>query len=706
MSYYDSRGVEYTSTSCTQHSSSYPYVLFFYRGSSSPPPSGGTYYYRCYDVTSGSYLTSSTSTSETSIRRPSQSGYTYLGYIYYDSWSKCINAYPNLDGTGTTCSQHNSSNPYVVFFYEGESSSYQYRCYDVTSGSYLTSSTSTSSSSITRPSQSGYTYLGYIYYDSWSKCINAYPNLDGTGTTCSQHNSSNPYVVFFYEQEAEEVWQWDSNPRDSTYTGSAVATVNPGTAQIDYFYFVPPENGTLVIQSLCDTEGDDPYGWIALKGNLRPSGGTGNGSNALTGTYIARDDGSANDTYDNFKITVDLTKNIEYQIYVHDYSRKNNPAAIDVQLTWTPAAPATWQAPALYATVTNNTAYTATISAAAGNKATYVKYTTPAYAGKLICKTTRGISSDPDYYGHLSTAALTAGSGTARGTAVNTSATGYIKGDDDSGGAYDCKIVQENCPASTAYYFYVNAAFSETGTYSIPLAINYYRKRTITYNANGGSGAPGQQTFYDDNLLITFSTTVPTRSGYQFLGWSTSNTATSASYTAGETTTVAAQDYTLYAVWKTLTTYVTITYNANGGSGAPGAQQVEQGGTATINTSTTPTRSGFIFKGWATSSSDKTPLYKKGGAYLPKINANLTLYAVWWPNFNWDERNAVEGELFNHYVKTYVADPGNTTLTAGDLYTALWFNRIAAKLNAPPVEPEELITNDQLDELVDYYRNY
>jgi len=75
-------------------------------------------------------------------------------------------------------------------------------------------------------------------------------------------------------------------------------------------------------------------------------------------------------------------------------------------------------------------------------------------------------------------------------------------------------------------------------------------KYTITYNANGGSGAPSSQT-KEYNRNITLSTTVPTRTGYKFLGWSKSSTATTATYTSGATYTErSASNVTLYAVWE------------------------------------------------------------------------------------------------------------------------------------------------------------
>lgn len=75
-------------------------------------------------------------------------------------------------------------------------------------------------------------------------------------------------------------------------------------------------------------------------------------------------------------------------------------------------------------------------------------------------------------------------------------------------------------------------------------------KYTVSFNANGGSGAPGNQTgcFYQ---TITLSSTKPTRTGYDFLGWSTSSTATSASYSAGGSYQIkSTSTVTLYAVWK------------------------------------------------------------------------------------------------------------------------------------------------------------
>ena len=75
---------------------------------------------------------------------------------------------------------------------------------------------------------------------------------------------------------------------------------------------------------------------------------------------------------------------------------------------------------------------------------------------------------------------------------------------------------------------------------------------TITYNANGGSGAPSATTYtYATSGTVNLSTTVPTRDEYTFLGWSTSSTATSATYRAGAAYNKnVSSNVTLYAVWK------------------------------------------------------------------------------------------------------------------------------------------------------------
>lgn len=163
---------------------------------------------------------------------------------------------------------------------------------------------------------------------------------------------------------------------------------------------------------------------------------------------------------------------------------------------------------------------------------------------------------------------------------------------------------------------------SATKNVSFTVTVPAWTSYAITFNANGGSGAPSSQTKWKDQTL-TLSSTKPTRTGYTFLGWSTSSTATSATYAAGGSYT-ANSAATLYAVWKAIT--YTIKFNANGGSGAPSNQTKTYGKTLTLS-STIPTRTNYNFKGWGTSASATSVTYAAGGSYT--ANAAATLYAVW-----------------------------------------------------------------------------
>lgn len=151
---------------------------------------------------------------------------------------------------------------------------------------------------------------------------------------------------------------------------------------------------------------------------------------------------------------------------------------------------------------------------------------------------------------------------------------------------------------------------------------------TVSYNANGGSGAPSNQTKQHD-ITLTLSSTKPTRGGYEFAGWGTSATDTGVKYAAGGQYTENAS-ITLYAIW-TNAAKLTINYNANGGSGAPVSQ------THLINTTSKisgakPTRNNYVFLGWSTSSSATKATYIADGQYTNNSftnGATVTLYAVW-----------------------------------------------------------------------------
>ena len=177
--------------------------------------------------------------------------------------------------------------------------------------------------------------------------------------------------------------------------------------------------------------------------------------------------------------------------------------------------------------------------------------------------------------------------------------------------------------ATTASYR-PGATFSANGNTTL-YAVWSTKTYSITFNANGGSGGPTSQTKYH-GIKLLLSSIEPTRRGYTFLGWGVSSSSTSPTYQPGDWYN-SNVSRTLYAVWqKNAPTSYTVSYDANGGSGAPNSQTKTQDVTLTLS-GTKPTRSGYTFLGWATSSSATSASYQPGGSYT--ANASVTLYAVW-----------------------------------------------------------------------------
>lgn len=227
------------------------------------------------------------------------------------------------------------------------------------------------------------------------------------------------------------------------------------------------------------------------------------------------------------------------------------------------------------------------------------------------------------YSGAKTNYGMTASSGNSNAT-LNSFGTSSSSGSGSFTGTYSISGNGSATKTITVTFknFNTDNGNSATKTVSFSVSVPAWTSYTIKYNANGGSGAPSSQTKWKDQAL-TLSTTKPTRTGYSFLGWSTSSTATTATYSAGGSYTTNAAA-TLYAVWKANT--YTVSFNANGGSGAPSSQTKTYGKTLTLST-TKPTRKNYNFKGWGVSASATTVAYAAGASYT--ANASITLYAVW-----------------------------------------------------------------------------
>ena len=160
--------------------------------------------------------------------------------------------------------------------------------------------------------------------------------------------------------------------------------------------------------------------------------------------------------------------------------------------------------------------------------------------------------------------------------------------------------------SGTKYY---NADGSSATTYNLTSEITLYAQWTAidytiafdknftvtgaTSSANWGSMA-NISTSYGQDVKLTANQFK--RNGYSFLGWATTNNATSATYSNGATvsnlTTIDGATVTLYAVWRVDSH--TVTYNTNGGANINSAS----GNFGSTISLPTPTKAGYSFAGW------------------------------------------------------------------------------------------------------------
>lgn len=152
---------------------------------------------------------------------------------------------------------------------------------------------------------------------------------------------------------------------------------------------------------------------------------------------------------------------------------------------------------------------------------------------------------------------------------------------------------------------------------------------TVVFDKNGGTGSMSNLAMtYDVAKALTSNSF--SRAGYKFKGWATSASG-SVKYTDGQSvrnlTATDKDTVRLYAVWE-LVAY-TVKFNANGGSGSMGNQQHIVGQSLAL-TANTFSRTGYTFKGWATSSGGDV-VYTDGQSVknIGSAGSTVNLYAVW-----------------------------------------------------------------------------
>lgn len=171
---------------------------------------------------------------------------------------------------------------------------------------------------------------------------------------------------------------------------------------------------------------------------------------------------------------------------------------------------------------------------------------------------------------------------------------------------------------------------------SFTLVANYVPAWYVTYDANGGTGAPADSadkypygsssaTVYS---YVTLSSTRPTRTGYTFLGW---NTAANGSGTMYQPLSSVSNNTSgakaLYAQWSQ--NYYTLRFSDSAGSSVPTNVQFA-GNSSFLLPTQVPSRRGYIFTGWNTQSNGSGTTYAAGASY-PGALSDAYLYAQWTP---------------------------------------------------------------------------
>ena len=210
----------------------------------------------------------------------------------------------------------------------------------------------------------------------------------------------------------------------------------------------------------------------------------------------------------------------------------------------------------------------------------------------------------------------------------------------------------------------------------------------VTYDGNGNTGGsvPTDSNLYVQGASVTVAANPNNlvKSGSIFVGWATSSSAGAPSFAVTGSTVnppsfnMPASNVTLYAVWQTISTTFTITYN--GTSNTSGS--VPTNNTTYTTNSTVPVthnsgnlvRTNYKFMGWTRGTSapalNSTPEFAVTGTTVTPSNfvmgtSNITLYAVWWNmrTLTYNDNNSTNGSVPTDSNAPYV---NNSTVTVLD----------------------------------------
>ena len=172
------------------------------------------------------------------------------------------------------------------------------------------------------------------------------------------------------------------------------------------------------------------------------------------------------------------------------------------------------------------------------------------------------------------------------------------------------------------YYYHIKFYKLNGGTsYSDYITLCDNSKVWAKYDLNGGTGASAcTQTLVTKDAPFNLCSETPTKDGYTFNGWSDGTK----TYAAGAEVIIS-KTTTFYATWKANT--ITITWDLNYADSPEAATSEYVYDGDEIEMPADPTRTGYTFTGWYTTSTGGTEITEVGEENKPTID--VTYYAHW-----------------------------------------------------------------------------
>ncbi len=148
---------------------------------------------------------------------------------------------------------------------------------------------------------------------------------------------------------------------------------------------------------------------------------------------------------------------------------------------------------------------------------------------------------------------------------------------------------------------------------------------TLTFNANGGNGSVASYSGEDGSTAVLPSSDGFSMTGYAFSGWNTQADGSGTMYAEGVTLTLVGNQ-TLYAQW-TAGPSVTVSFDANGGSGSIVPINGTPGSTITLPDQSGLIHAGFQLTRWNTKATGTGTSYPIGQGFT--LGGSEVLYAQW-----------------------------------------------------------------------------